>query len=104
MLFLHYSDMLPNKKEHIKQRQAEGIKIAQSKGKFAKANKIKAPDNFSELFAKAVEGGKEYTHTKAMKELGLNKTTYYRIAKELGLKTSKGEIGKSNKQKILIAC
>lgn len=81
----------------IKQRQAEGIKIAKEKGKFAKANKIKAPENFEEVFNKAVNGGREYTHTMAMKELNLNKTTYYRIAKELGLKTAKGYILNSSK-------
>jgi len=76
----------------IRQRQAEGIKIAKEKGKFAKANKITAPQNFEELFKRAVQGGKSFTHTMVMKELGLNKTTYYRIAKELGLKTAKGSI------------
>ena len=76
----------------IKRRQAEGIRIAVEKGKFAKANKIKAPEGFEDVFNKAVNGGREYTHTQAMKELNLNKTTYYRIAKELGLKTAKGYV------------
>lgn len=76
----------------IKQRQREGIDIAKAQGKFAKATKIQAPSNFKELFEKAAKG--ETTHTQAMKELSLNKTTYYRIAKELGLSTNKRQVGK----------
>ena len=74
----------------IKQRQREGIDIAKAQGKFAKANKIQAPENFKELFEQSANG--KMTHTQAMKQLGLNKTTYYRIAKELGLKTNKRSI------------
>ena len=76
----------------IKQRQREGIDIAKAQGKFAKATKIQAPSNFKELFEIAAKG--ETTHTQAMKELNLNKTTYYRIAKELGLSTNKRQVGK----------
>ncbi len=74
-------------RKSIKQRQAEGIKIAKAQGKFAKANKIQAPQGFEELFKIAANGGMQ--HTEVMKKLNLNKTTYYRIAKELGLKTNK---------------
>lgn len=76
----------------IKQRQAEGIAIAKAQGKFAKANKIKAPDNFAELFNKAANG--EITHTSAMRELNIKKSTYYSLAQELGLKTNKKKVGK----------
>ncbi len=79
-------------RKSIKQRQAEGIKIAKAQGKFAKANKIQAPNGFAEKFTKAAEG--KTTHTAVMQELNLNKTTYYRIAKELGLKTDKKQINK----------
>ena len=72
----------------IRERQAQGIEIAKKEGKFKKT-KIQAPENFKELFEKAVKG--DITHTQAMKELNLNKTTYYRIAKELGLTTNKRE-------------
>lgn len=75
----------------IRQRQAEGIKIAKEKGKFKKS-KIQAPPNFKEKFLEAA-GGKT-THTAVMQELSLNKTTYYRIAKELGLKTNKKQVNK----------
>ena len=71
----------------IKQRQQEGIEIAKKQGKFAKATKIQPPANFKELFEKAAQG--KMTHIQVMKELNLNKTTYYRIAKELELTTNK---------------
>lgn len=70
----------------IKQRQAEGIKV--KRAKFSKEHlKIKAPAGFEQKFLEAAAGNT--THTAVMQELSLNKTTYYRIAKELGLKTSK---------------
>lgn len=47
---------------------------------------------FRELFGKAVSG--TITHTKAMDELGLKKTSYYKIAKNLGLVTAKKIVGK----------
>lgn len=72
----------------IKQRQAEGIAIAKEKGKFKKS-KIQAPQGFTEMFKQAAEG--KTTHTAVMRDLNLNKTTYYRIAKELGLKSDKHE-------------
>ena len=72
----------------IKQRQAEGIAIAKEKGTFKKS-KIKAPQGFTEMFKQAAEG--KTTHTAVMRDLNLNKTTYYRIAKELGLKSDKHE-------------
>lgn len=70
----------------IKERQAQGIKLAKEKGKFKKS-KIQAPQGFKEKFTEAASG--KTTHTSVMKELSLNKTTYYRIAKELGLSTTK---------------
>ena len=47
---------------------------------------------FRELFRKAVSG--KITHTKAMDELKLKKTSYYKIAKNLGLVTNKKIVGK----------
>lgn len=70
----------------IRERQAQGIKIAKEKGKFKKS-KIQAPQGFKEKFIEAANG--KNTHTAVMRELNLNKTTYYRIAKELGLQTTK---------------
>lgn len=73
-------------KDFIKKRQKEGIAIAKAKGKYAKP-RIEAPEGFEELFKKASNG--EMAHTKAMEQLGLKKTTYYKLANELGLSTDK---------------
>lgn len=77
-------------REKIRQRQAEGIKIAKEKGKYRK-DSIQAPAGFEKLFIEAADGKK--THAEVMRELGLKKTTYYRLAKDLGLKTDKKTIG-----------
>ena len=77
-------------REKIRQRQAEGIKIAKEKGKYRK-DSIQAPEGFEKLFQEAADGKK--THAEVMRALGLKKTTYYRLAKDLGLKTDKKPIG-----------
>lgn len=75
----------------IRQRQREGIDIAKAKGKYAKP-KIQAPNGFQEDFVKAANG--EINHADNMRKYGLKKTTYYRIAKDLGLKSEKTQIRK----------
>ena len=70
----------------IKQRQREGIDIAKAKGKYAKP-KIQAPDGFYDDFVKAANG--EISHAENMRKYNLKKTTYYRIAKDLGLKSER---------------
>lgn len=77
-------------REKIRQRQAEGIKIAKEKGKYRK-DSIQAPEGFETLFKEAADGKK--THAEVMRALGLKKTTYYRLAKDFGLKTDKKTIG-----------
>lgn len=77
----------------IRQRQREGIDLAKAKGKYSKETiKIKAPDGFADDFRKAANG--DITHTENMRKYNLKKTTYYRIAKELGLKSDKVQIKK----------
>lgn len=70
----------------IKQRQREGIDIAKAKGKYAKP-KIAAPDGFKDDFIKAAKG--EISHAENMRKYNLKKTTYYRIAKDLGIKSER---------------
>jgi len=75
----------------IRQRQREGIDIAKAKGKYAKPKK-QAPEGFKEDFIKAANG--EVSHAGNMRKYGLKKTTYYRIAKDLGLKSDRIQIKK----------
>lgn len=87
IVFELLSYMAETHRKIIRESQREGTDIAKKAGKFAKANKIQAPEGFKKLFNEAAKGN--MTHIEAMDKLDLNKTTYYRIAKELGLKTTK---------------
>lgn len=62
----------------IKQRQAEGIKIAKEKGKKFGRPKVEYPENWEEIYNKWIN--KEITAVKAMEELGLKKNTFYKLA------------------------
>ena len=62
-----------NERKNIKQRQAEGIAVAKTKGvKFGRP-RIKKPDNYDEVCRKW-KGG-EIKAVEAAKRLGLKKTT-----------------------------
>lgn len=78
-------------REYIRQRQREGIDKAKEKGKYEKP-KIEAPEGFKEDFIKAANG--ECSHAGNMRKYNLKKTTYYRIAKDLGLKSERVVIQK----------
>lgn len=67
-------------RELIKERQAEGIAIAKAKGKYKGRKKIDYPCNWEEIYISWKQ--RELTATKAMKELGLKKNTFYKLIKE----------------------
>lgn len=64
---------------NIKQRQAEGIKLAKERGQHLGRPKIEAPANFDKLYDSWKRG--EITATKAMVQLGLKRTTFYKLIK-----------------------
>jgi DNA invertase Pin-like site-specific DNA recombinase len=64
---------------NIKQRQAEGIKLAKERGQHLGRPKVQAPANFDELYASWKRG--EITATKAMAQLDLKRTTFYKLVK-----------------------
>mgnify|MGYP000943722798 CR=1 FL=1 len=67
----------------IKTRQAEGIATAKSKGvKFGRP-KAKIPANFDKEVRKWKAG--EQTATETMKVLGLKRTTFYKLVKEVSI-------------------
>lgn len=69
-----------NERKNIKQRQAEGIAIAKAKGvKFGRP-KIKYPNDFESVY-KDWKCGK-IKAVDAIRILNLNKTTFYKMAKE----------------------
>ena len=72
------------KKRALDERKSRGIKLGRPK--------TEIPENFSAMFQKAANG--ECTHTSVMRHFSMKKATYYKLAKELGLKTDKHETPK----------
>lgn len=63
----------------IKQRQAEGIKLAKEKGKRLGKPPIQYPDNWQEVYLVWKSGS--ITAREAMKRLNLKPTSFYKLAK-----------------------
>ena len=63
----------------IKQRQAEGIKIAKEKGKHLGKPPIQYPDNWIDVYKIWKQG--EITAREAMKRTNLKPTSFYKLAK-----------------------
>lgn len=68
-----------NERINIKQRQAEGIRIAKQKGIHLGRPKYKLPDNFKEIIQKYKN--KEITNIEAINILNMNKSTFFKYAK-----------------------
>ena len=66
-------------KRSLAERKARGMKLGRPV--------VQLPSNFKELYESACRG--DITHVQAMKELGLKKTSYYKLAK--GLKGGSNE-------------
>ena len=65
----------------IKQRQAEGIKLAKEKGKRLGKPPIQYPDNWKDIYTIWKSGS--ITAREAMKRLNLKPTSFYKLAKKL---------------------
>lgn len=63
----------------IKQRQAEGIKIAKEKGKRLGKPPIQYPDNWNEIYS--IWKKEEITAREAMKRMNLKPTSFYKLVK-----------------------
>ena len=71
-------------RDAIKQRQKEGIELAQRRGvKFGRPKVEVDVENFESTYEQVRKG--DITSIQAMKNLGLSKATYYRRLKELKL-------------------
>ena len=64
----------------IKQRQAEGIKLAKEKGKRLGKPPIQYPENWQEVYTTWKSGS--ITAREAMKRLNLKPTSFYKLAKK----------------------
>ena len=67
-------------RETTRQRQAEGIQAAKSKGKHLGRPKVVKPDNWEEVTQRWRAG--EITATEAMRQTGLKRGTFYAFAKQ----------------------
>lgn len=65
---------------NLLERQAEGIEIAKSKGKYKGRKKIERPDNWDEVYNQWKQ--KEISGKTAVELLGLKKTTFYKLVNE----------------------
>jgi DNA invertase Pin-like site-specific DNA recombinase len=65
---------------NIKQRQAEGIKLAKERGQHLGRPKVEMPAKFNEQYASWKRG--EITATAAMELLGLKRTTFYKLVND----------------------
>ena len=70
-----------NERENIKQRQADGIRLARERGVHLGRPPYKLPDNFKEIANKYHK--KEITNFTAAKLLNMNRGTFLKYAKQL---------------------
>lgn len=85
-----------NKRENIKERQAEGIKLAKERGvRFGRPKKL-LPSFFEEAIDRfAIH---QLTAEKAAKLLGVSKTTFFRLVSKRNQNDDRSEAGKRNKK------
>ena len=69
--------MAEEERTKIHRRQEEGIAIAKAKGVVFGRPPIAKPDNYEEVMA-SVDSG-QLKAVEAMRELGVKKTTYYKL-------------------------
>ena len=82
-------------KKNISARTKRALQERKDAGKLLGRPKVEIPKNFKEMFNKAANG--ECTHKSVMDTFNIKKATYYKIAKQLGLKTDKKSVGKAGK-------
>lgn len=68
-------------RQNIKQRQAEGIAVAKAQGKHLGRPKATCPEQFDEVYTRWKAG--QITAKKAMQELDLKPTTFYKLVRKL---------------------
>jgi DNA invertase Pin-like site-specific DNA recombinase len=72
--------MAQEERDRIRKRQREGIDVALKNGVTFGRPKIQAKEDFNEIYSRWKAG--EMTAVKAMDELGVKKTTFYKLVNE----------------------
>lgn len=75
------SSIAMQERETIRQRQAEGIATAKTKGKHMGRPRAATPDNWPEIVS--LWRGGEITAAEAMRRTGISSSTFYRLVKRL---------------------
>ena len=75
------SSIAENERVTIKKRQAEGIVSAKKQGKHLGRPKMEVPDNFNEVYQEYKTGA--IKSAQAIQELGIPKSTFYKLIKDL---------------------
>lgn len=75
-------------RENLKERQMEGIRIAQKQGKYKGRKKINHPENWEKIYTQWKQ--REITAAKAMQELNLKRNTFYNLLKDWESTANKG--------------
>ncbi len=72
--------MAQEERDRIRKRLREGIDVALKNGVTFGRSKIQAAEDFNEIYTRWKAG--EMTAVKAMEELGVKKTTFYKLVNE----------------------
>jgi DNA invertase Pin-like site-specific DNA recombinase len=80
IVFNLLSYVAQRERDHLLERQREGIEVAKKKGTKFGRPKIERPDNFTAVYARVQRH--EITAREAMKQLGLKPNSYYRFVSE----------------------
>ena len=72
--------MAEQERQHIKERQKEGIAVAKKLNKHLGRPKTEKPENWEEVYAEWKAGS--ITAVEAMKRTQLTKSTFYRLAQQ----------------------
>lgn len=74
------SSIAQQEREMIRKRQREGIDAAREKGKHLGRPRLEMPDDFPDVYAEWKQG--MYTAKKAMEQLGMKSSSFYRMVKQ----------------------
>lgn len=80
VIFALLSYVAQREREHLLERQREGIEAAKMNGTKFGRPRIEKPDNFTAVYAKVQKH--EITAREAMRQLDLKPNSYYRFASE----------------------
>jgi DNA invertase Pin-like site-specific DNA recombinase len=86
-----FTYILDQDKEKLRKKQAKGILDARNKGVILGRPKAQLPDNFNQIYFRWKST--QITAVEAMKQLGLKKSTFYKLIKQYEENFKKSKLG-----------